>query len=83
MNAHITVQPELRRQRSIDHGLRFTITRSAESARGMPEEIIRSYLVNPFLDSSRTFCTGCRNDISQKIYLGRRPASAWKPISNA
>jgi hypothetical protein len=25
----------------------------------MPEEIVRSYLANPFLYASRTFCRGC------------------------
>lgn len=27
----------------------------------MPEEIIRSYLVNPFLYNDRTFCCGCND----------------------
>jgi hypothetical protein len=27
----------------------------------MPEEIIRSYLVNPFLYSGGSFCVGCKS----------------------
>lgn len=32
---------------------------------GMPEEIMRSYLANPFLYNSRTFCTGCGDYVEE------------------
>lgn len=32
---------------------------------GMPEEIIRSYLANPFLYNGFTFCTGCGDYVSE------------------
>ena len=31
------------------------------AATSMPDEIVRSYLADPFLYSNRTFCTGCGN----------------------
>jgi hypothetical protein len=34
-------------------------------ATGMPEEIIRSYLANPFLYNDTTFCTGCNDYVHE------------------
>ncbi|MFI8523330.1 hypothetical protein ACIGB8_02725 [Promicromonospora sukumoe] len=31
----------------------------------MPEEIVRSYLANPFLYGDRSFCTGCGDYVSK------------------
>lgn len=32
----------------------------------MPEEIVRSYLVNPFLYNDQTFCCGCGDYVHQR-----------------
>jgi hypothetical protein len=37
----------------------------------MPEEIVRSYLVNPFLYNSRTFCCGCNNYVESRELIWR------------
>jgi hypothetical protein len=43
---------------------RVYIHRACGAATGMPEEIIRSYLKNPYMYSSdRTFCTGCSRHV--------------------
>ena len=58
-NDHITNAPDDRYRGPLDG-----VPRSYRHARcgggtGMPEEIIRSYLVNPLLYIDRSFCTGC------------------------
>ncbi len=65
MEDHITVAPELRTERSIEDEPKVYYHAKCGQCTGMPEEIIRSYLINPFLYSSRTFCCGCKNYISQ------------------
>ncbi len=59
MTDHVTVHPQGRYKGSLkgipsgyQHPKCGVVT-------GMPEEIIRSYLVNPFLYSDRTYCCGC------------------------
>lgn len=58
---HFTLPPEERYTQSLarepsayHHALCGVVTT-------MPEEIIRSYLVNPFLYTHRTFCVGCED----------------------
>lgn len=59
MNAHITVHPQGRFQGSLDGVPRAYLHVKCQGCTEMPEEIIRSYLVNPFLYNDRTFCCGC------------------------
>lgn len=61
MSEHMTVHPKGRYQGSLEgvpRGYRHPL---CEVATGMPEEIIRSYLVNPFLYSDSSFCCGCND----------------------
>ncbi len=59
MEEHITVRPEGRYQGSLQGIPRGYRHAKCGVVTGMPEEIIRSYLVNPFLYSNRSFCCGC------------------------
>jgi hypothetical protein len=57
---YMTLPPEEREQSSLDGVPRTYVHRACGHATGMPEEIIRSYLKNPYLYySNKTFCTGC------------------------
>src|SRR4051812_37355857 len=61
MTDHITVHPQGRYQgslRGVPQGYRHP---RCGVVTGMPEEIIRSYLVNPFLYSGGSFCYGCND----------------------
>jgi hypothetical protein len=58
---HATNVPGDRYQGSLDKVPQvYRHARCGGSTR-MPEEIVRSYLVNPLLYNDRTFCTGCRD----------------------
>jgi Protein of unknown function (DUF3239) len=65
MTDHITVCPQQRYQKSLDRIPNVYIHPYCNTRTGMPEDIIRSYLVNPFLYNQYTFCTGCRDYIHQ------------------
>src|SRR5687768_10785160 len=65
MTDHVTVHPTGRYKGSLagvpqsyQHSLCGVVT-------GMPEEIIRSYLANPFLYSDKSFCCGCNDYVSK------------------
>jgi hypothetical protein len=61
---YITVDPEERFGGSLEGVPRWYRHKTCGAVTGMPEEIIRSYLVNPFLYSSDcTFCTGCHDHV--------------------
>lgn len=59
MTDHITVHPQGRFQGSLKGVPRGYVHPKCGVVTGMPEEIIRSYLVNPFLYSGGSFCCGC------------------------
>lgn len=59
MSEHITVHPTGRYKGSLKGIPQAYEHPRCGVATGMPEEIIRSYLVNPFLYSGGSFCCGC------------------------
>lgn len=59
MTAHVTLAPEQRYEGDLQNEPRWYRHETCGAITGMPEEIIRSYLVDPFLYSDSTFCTGC------------------------
>jgi hypothetical protein len=59
MNEHITLAPEKRFEGSLEgvpHAYRHA---KCGVSTGMPEEIIRTYLVNPLTYNDNSFCCGC------------------------
>ena len=57
---YVTLPPEERAAGSLDGVPRAYQHAKCGSVTGMPDEIIRSYLVNPWLYlADRTFCCGC------------------------
>ena len=57
---YVTLPQEDRDQGSLADVPKVYVHRVCGAATGMPEEIIRSYLKDPFLYSAdQTFCTGC------------------------
>lgn len=57
---HVTLPPGQRVQQSLDGVPCVYRHEKCGACTGMPEEIIRSYLANPFLYDGTTFCAGCR-----------------------
>lgn len=66
MTDHVTIHPERRYQGVLDVVPQAYIHTHCGGMTKMPEEIIRSYLVNPFLYNEYTFCCGCNNYIHQQ-----------------
>jgi hypothetical protein len=56
---HVTVREEERFEGDLYGVPTAYIHERCGTATGMPDEIVRSYLADPFLYSNRTFCTGC------------------------
>ena len=56
---HVTMPEGERYQGSLDGVPQVYYHPACDGETGMPEEIIRSYLANPFLYNDTTFCTGC------------------------
>ena len=56
----MTLPPALRDQSSLEGVPRVYRHPQCGGMTGMPEEIIRSYLKNPFMYNGKTFCTGCQ-----------------------
>lgn len=59
MTEHVTVRPEERFAGSIVREPQWYIHPRCGGVTGMPEEIIRSYIADPFLYNDSSFCTGC------------------------
>ena len=59
MKDHITVRPEERFQGNIAKEPQWYVHPRCGGVTGMPEEIIRSYIADPFLYNESSFCTGC------------------------
>lgn len=60
MTNHITVHPRGRFKGTLEGVPRVYHHPLCGVSTGMPEQIIRSYLANPFLYSGGSFCCGCR-----------------------
>ncbi len=65
MTNHITVHPTGRYKGSLKGVPRGCLHPKCGVVTGMPEEIIRSYLVNPFLYGGGSFCCGCNDYIPE------------------
>ena len=61
MKDHVTVRPEERFAGDIAKEPRWYVHPRCGGVTGMPEEIIRSYMVDPFLYNESSFCTGCHS----------------------
>ena len=59
MSEHITAPPQDRHTGSLDGVPRAYLHSVCGVATGMPEEIIRTYLVNPMTYGDGSFCCGC------------------------
>ena len=59
MTDHITVHPQGRYTGSLKGVPQVYIHAKCGVGTKMPEEIVRSYLVNPFLYGAGSFCCGC------------------------
>jgi hypothetical protein len=59
MQDHVTVRPEERFAGSIAHEPQWYVHPKCGEVTGMPDEIVRSYLADPFLYNDTSFCTGC------------------------
>jgi hypothetical protein len=66
MADHVTVRNEERFQGALGAVPQVYEHKLCGRATGMPEEIIRSYLANPFLYNDKSFCTGCNTYVSTK-----------------
>jgi len=60
---YITAAPDERYTGSLRGVPRNYEHQTCGAVTGMPEEIIRSYLANPFLYANNTFCTGCGEQV--------------------
>jgi hypothetical protein len=65
MTDHITVAEHERYMGSLDGVPQVYYHPLCDGSTGMPEEIIRSYLANPFLYNDTTFCTGCNDYVPE------------------
>jgi hypothetical protein len=66
MTDHVTVHPKGRYTGSLKGVPQVYIHPRCGVGTKMPEEIVRSYLVNPFLYNDMTFCCGCNDYVNQK-----------------
>jgi hypothetical protein len=59
MNEHVTLEPQKRFEGSLKGVPQAYRHSKCGGVTGMPEEIIRTYLVNPLTYNDSTFCCGC------------------------
>lgn len=63
-NDYVTLPPEGRKRGGLANVPRVYVHEHCGTATGMPEEIIRSYLADPYLYlADETFCRGCRDHV--------------------
>lgn len=62
---HITIEPEHHYQGLLDRVPQVYFHPGCGTVTKMPEDIIRSYLVNPFLYNEYTYCYGCSDYVLQ------------------
>ncbi len=61
---YATLRPDLRDQDDLTGVPQVYMHLKCRTGTGMPEEIVRTYLVNPwFYNSDRTFCCGCSTHV--------------------
>jgi hypothetical protein len=66
MTDHITVHPKGRYTGSLRRVPQVYIHPKCGVGTKMPEEIVRSYLANPFLYNDLSFCCGCNDYVNQR-----------------
>lgn len=66
LNEYPTLPPEERFQGDLTNVPRQYLHAKCGAVTEMPEEIIRTYLVNPFFYGYKSFCTGCGTHIRSK-----------------
>ena len=64
-HGHVTLTPDARYEGPLDGVPRTYRHAVCGAGTGMPEEIVRSYLANPFLYGDLSFCTGCGDYVSK------------------
>ncbi|MEZ6094874.1 MAG: magnesium transporter [Pirellulaceae bacterium] len=62
-NAYMTLPPEERYDGELDGVPQSYVHSKCGVETVMPEEIIRTYLVDPFFYANRSFCTGCHKHV--------------------
>lgn len=62
-NEYVTLPPEKRYQGLIDEVPKVYRHLRCGCCTGMPEEIIRTYLRDPFAYADRTYCSGCHKHV--------------------
>jgi hypothetical protein len=65
MTDHVTVHPTGRYKGSLKGVPQTYLHQKCGIVTRMPEEIIRSYLVNPFLYGGGSFCCGCNDYVGE------------------
>lgn len=63
---HYTVAPQQRFEGSLQGVPQFYYHAKCGAHTTMPEEIVRSYLADPFLYNGTTFCCGCHTYVSMR-----------------
>ncbi|OJW15617.1 MAG: hypothetical protein BGO49_15305 [Planctomycetales bacterium 71-10] len=66
MNEHVTLRPTRRYAGSLEEVPQNYRHPKCGVVTGMPEEIIRSYLADPFLYGDKSFCCGCGDYVSKR-----------------
>ncbi len=68
MEDHQTLPPRVRSKKRLRDVPKVYYHEKCGAATGMPEEIIRTYLVNPWFYNNYTFCCGCNRYLHQKNF---------------
>ncbi len=64
---YVTLAPESRSAQSLEYEPQVYYHKKCGAGTQMPEEIVRSYLVNPYLYlADSTFCTGCGKQVPNR-----------------
>lgn len=64
---YVTLPPELRSAETLEYEPQIYRHSKCGAGTQMPEEIVRSYLVNPYLYlADKTFCTGCGTHVPNR-----------------
>lgn len=65
-NEYPTLPPEEQYRGSLDNVPKWYVHDQCGQTTGMPEEIIRTYLVNPYFYGYSSYCGGCQTHVSAK-----------------
>ena len=66
LNSYPAIPPEQRWRGDIASVPQFYEHEKCGSITGMPETIMRTYLVNPFFYASKTYCGGCQGHVPHR-----------------